>query len=384
MKLFVDPPKIAKSLWSKALQNLYSLEGLRHTTYLIVFLVPPEAGVTGGLMSIYSLCHTSREICPDSVCLVVTWPAFATHASNRHFKNSEKVYRWKQIVSEGRSVERMVFHVPEFYAGRLRDSLDAQDVAFLKAIPELHINILNQNIDLMPQPAELRGLLELTPNLTQTTAHHRYATQSVCNRWGIPAHLFSVHIDVSAYRPVPFCQKRKTLVLSPDQSPHRDAILARLKEGLPDYRQVVVRGLTFGQYMELVAHSRFSVTFGEGFDGYFADPFQVGGLGVAVYNDVFFPDRSWLEMRNVYVSPEQMLERIVEDIRFLEANPQEYEALSTVARERLRGLYRFDEFKDNLRRFYRGDYDFWPDPPPAWGRWGAERRPGDLSPARRR
>ena len=68
-------------------------------------------------------------------------------------------------------------------------------------------------------------------------------------------------------------------------------------------------------------------------------------------------------MRNVYVSPQQMLEKIVDDIRFLEANPQEYEALSTLARERLRGLYRFDEFKDNLKRFYQGEYDFWPDPP---------------------
>ncbi|NMA26206.1 MAG: hypothetical protein GX934_00385, partial [Burkholderiales bacterium] len=108
-----------------------------------------------------------------------------------------------------------------------------------------------------------------------------------------------------------------------------------MREGLPDYRQVVVKGLTFDRYMHLVSSSRFSLTFGEGFDGYFCDPFEVGGLGLAVYNDEFFPDASWLELRNVYRSFQDMLERVVDDIRFLEKNPQEYDRLSAQALGRI-------------------------------------------------
>lgn len=362
--------RVLSTLYSSGVQNLRDLSRLREARELVVFVVPSLPLVNGGVMSIFSLCRQTREIRPDLHCLIVTWPGFYTHAVNRNFKNDEQVHRWKQIVRQARQVQRMVLHLPEFYATRFPAELDRQSEAFLKAIPELHINILNQNIELMPRRAELSELRDLTANLTQTTAHDRYATQEVCDKWGIPTHHFSVHIDRSQYPALPFDRKSKTLVLSPDPNPFKEEILARLREGLPDYRQVVVKGLTFDRYMHLVSSSRFSLTFGEGFDGYFCDPFEVGGLGLAVYNDEFFPDASWLELRNVYRTFQDMLDRVVDDIRFLEKNPQEYDRLSAQALGRIHSLYGLEKFKDNLTRFYDGRYDFLPRTP------GAGQSPG--------
>lgn len=95
-----------------------------------------------------------------------------------------------------------------------------------------------------------------------------------------------------------------------------------------------------------------------------------GGLGLAVYNDEFFPDASWLELRNVYSSFQDMLDRVVDDIRFLEKNPQEYDRLSAQALGRIHSLYGLEKFKDNLTRFYDGRYDFLPRTP------GAGQSPG--------
>lgn len=362
--------RVLSTLYSSGVQNLRDLSRLREARELVVFVVPSLPLVNGGVMSIFSLCRQSREICTQACCLIVTRPGFYTHAVNKLFKNDEKIHRWKQIVAQARQVRKMILHLPEYYAPVFPGDLDSQSVAFLKAIPELQINILNQNIECMSEPADLDSLRELTANLTQTTAHDRYATQEVCDKWGIPTHHFSVHIDRSQYPALPFDRKSKTLVLSPDPNPFKEEILARLRERLPDYRQVVVQGLTFDRYMHLVSSSRFSLTFGEGFDGYFCDPFEVGGLGLAVYNDEFFPDASWLELRNVYRSFQDMLDRVVDDIRFLEKNPQEYHRLSALALGRIQSLYGLEKFKDNLTRFYDGRYDFLPRTP------GAGQSPG--------
>jgi hypothetical protein len=366
--------RVLSTLYSSGVQNLRDLSRLREARELVVFVVPSLPLVNGGVMSIFSLCRQTREIYPQAHCLIVTRPGFYTHAANKLFQNDEKIHRWKQIVTQARRVRKMVLHLPEYDASIFPGDLDPQSVAFLKAIPELHINILNQNIECMPESAALDGLRELTVNLTQTTAHDRYATQAVCDRWGIPTHHFSVHIDRSQYSALPFERKTKTLVLSPDPNPFKEQILARLREGLPDYRQVVVQGLTFDRYMDLVSSSRFSLTFGEGFDAYFCDPFEVGGLGLAVYNDEFFPDASWLELRNVYRNIQDLLDRVVDDIRFLEKNPQEYDRLSALALGKIHSLYGLEKFKDNLTRFYAGRYDFLPRTPGAGPSPGAGAR----------
>ena len=337
-------------------QNLYDLTALQSTKELIVCFIPNIKMMTGGIQSIYSICKYSREICPQAQCLIATVPGKYTYSYNPYFKNEEKIYRFEQIIKNAKNVEKLTLHIPEYYADKFYKALKKDEIKFLKGIKDLHINILNQNIELMPEPQKLKGLYKLTDNVTQTIGHHRYATQEVCDKWQMPAHFLSVHIDISGYKTYPFEEKEKIIVLSPDKAPYRQAIIEKLQKELPDFKLVTVQNMTFSEYMDLIARAYFTITFGEGFDGYFNQPQTVGGLGMAVYDSAFFPDESWLELKNVYKSPADMENNIVNDIKELSANKELYYSLINKIKEKLSTLYGEDLFKKNLEKFYKKEY----------------------------
>ena len=222
----------------------------------------------------------------------------------------------------------------------------------------MQINIINQNIELMPAPAKIKDLFKLTNNITQTIGHHRYATQEVCDKWQIPAHFLSVHIDLSGYKSYPFEEKEKIIVLSPDNAPYKEEVVEKLKNELPDFKLVTVENMTFDEYMDLIARAYFVISFGEGFDGYFCQPFIVGSLGTAVYNDKFFPDVSWLELKNVYATADDMKNKIIGDIRENSNNKELYYDLIDTIKETILLLYGEELFKSNLDKFYKKEYTF--------------------------
>lgn len=339
-------------------QNLYDLSELQAAKELIVCFIPNIKMMTGGIQSIYSICKYSREICPQAQCLIATVPGKYTYSYNPYFKNEEKIYRFEQIIKNAKNVEKLTLHIPEYYAGKFYKALKKDEIKFLKGIKDLHINILNQNIELMPEPQKLKGLHNLTDNVTQTIGHHRYATQEVCDKWQMPAHFLSVHIDLSGYKSYPFEEKEKIIVLSPDKAPYRQAVIEKLQKELPDFKLVTVQNMTFSEYMDLIARAYFTITFGEGFDGYFNQPQTVGGLGMAVYDSAFFPDESWLELKNVYKSPADMENNIVNDIKELSANKELYYSLINKIKEKLSTLYGEDLFKRNLEKFYKEVFVF--------------------------
>ncbi len=335
------------------IQDGYDLTALRNAKELIVCFIPNIKMMTGGIQSIYSICKYSREICPQAQCLIATVPGKYTYSYNPYFKNEEKIYRFEQIIKNAKNVEKLTLHIPEYYADKFYKALKKDEIKFLKGIKDLHINILNQNIELMPEPQKLKGLYKLTDNVTQTIGHHRYATQEVCDKWQMPAHFLSVHIDISGYKTYPFEEKEKIIVLSPDEAPYKKAVVEKLKKELTDFKLITVQNMTFDEYMDLIARAYFTITFGEGFDGYFNQPQTVGGLGMAVYDSAFFPDESWLELKNVYKSPAEMENNIVNDIKELSANKELYYSLISKMKEKLSTLYGEDLFKRNLEKFYK-------------------------------
>ncbi len=339
-------------------QDLYDLTALQQAQKLIVFLIPNIKMMTGGIQSIYSICKYSREICPDALCLISTHPGKFTYSHNDFFKNDEQIFRWEQIIENAKNAKEIIIHVPEYFAGKLYKSLKKADIKFLKGIENLQINIINQNIELMPAPAEIKDLFKLTNNITQTIGHHRYATQEVCDKWQIPAHFLSVHIDLSGYKSYPFEEKEKIIVLSPDNAPYKEAVIEKLKNELPDFKLVTVENMTFGEYMDLIARAYFVISFGEGFDGYFNQPEYVGSLGFAVYNDVFFPNQSWSKLNNVYNSAEEMLKKLGFDLINLLNNQNLYYQTLTQKKERLDKLYSSQILKENLIKFYNHNYEY--------------------------
>lgn len=342
------------------IQNSYDLSNIKNTKKLIVFFIPPKNDINGGIMSIFSICKYSREICPDAQCVITTFPSKVTYAHNTFFKNDEKIYRWEQIVNNAKNVKELIIHIPEYFSDKFSTALTNKDFKFLKQIENVQINILNQNIELMPEPEKIKGLYKITNNVTQTIAHDRYATQEVCDKWQIPTHFLSVHIDTSGYRSYAFEEKQKIIVLSPDEAPYKEAIVKKLKQELPDFKLITVENMPFDEYMDLIAKAYFTISFGEGFDGYFLLPPLVGSIGVAVYNEKFFPNEHWLNLENVFANQERMIQFITKTIDSYSKDKASYENLSIKAKEWHDNLYSLEDFKHNLKAFYNHIYKYRP------------------------
>lgn len=343
------------------IQNKYDLKPLKHAKKLILFLTPAQTKTGGGIMSIYSLCETSRTLVEDSLCLISTLPYDKyTYANNTYFFNTEKIYRFSQIRNNCKNLNELIIHIPELYAKDFYRKLKPVDRKFLKSIKKLHLNIMNQNIELMPNPQSLKELLNLTDNITQTIAHDRYATQDTCNKWQIPTHLFSVNIDTSKYRTYSFEEKEKNIVLSPDLHVSKNKIVEILKNNFTDFNIITVQNMSFSEYMDLIGKSYFTITFGEGMDGYFLQPSSVGSVGIAVYNNEFFPNKTWKDLFNVYESYDQMAEKITDDLQAMLNDKKLYEQTSAAVNNKTKEIYNIDSFRDNLKRFYEKKYDFYP------------------------
>ena len=345
------------------IQDAYDLTELKNTKKLILFLIPSpdSAMINGGIMSIFSLCEESRRINDAALCIISTPPHCKyTYAKNDKFLNDENIYRFSQIIDNANNLDEMILHIPEYYADNFYNDLTEKDIEFLKSIKKLHINIMNQNIELMPEPEKLKDLYKLTNNITQTIAHDRYATQEVCDKWQIPTHLFSVNCDMSKYKAYSFDEKEKIIVLSPDWNEHKERIIEKLEKKLPDWKLITVNNMTFTEYMDLISRAFFTITFGEGFDGYFLQPPVVESIGFAVYNNEFFPSENWLKFDNVFKSYDEMHENIVGIIKQLQSDRESYLSLSKQVKAKHDKLYSYDKFHTNLKRFYDRDYDFAP------------------------
>ena len=336
--------------------------GLRRARSIVVFFTSEVDRCNGGVISIASLAAVSRRLVSDAAVVCSLYPDVLRYerCRNTTFPNDEVLIPFECICRRTRP-ERVLLHIPEFSSDRFHELFSERQLRWLKDVPSVHVNIMNQNILLMPPPERLDGLRRLADEMTQTTAHDRYATQEVCDRYGIPLHHFSTWDDTSAWPKVPFAQKEKVIAVSPDSHPRREEVLAMIARRLPDYRVVEIRDMTFGEYLQLTARSLFALTFGEGFDGYFVQPPVCGSLGFVVYNEDFFPGREWLSCGNVYATYDDLLMRFADDVLRLEGNEAAYEAVRRRQTDMLGQIYDSARFADNLRRFYAGEYDFLPN-----------------------
>ena len=346
---------------SMVIQDSLDLSALKSAKKIMVFLTPGSIKTNGGVMSIFSICKFSRSIKSDFFCCIATYPKGMTYVINDKFYNNERILRFDQIVNNAENVQEMILHIPDYYSSDFYNDLSKQDVKFLKSIPHLQINILNQNILAMPDSVEkLDNLYKLTQNITQTIAHRRYASQEICDKWQIPTHLFSTYNDFTEYKSVKFEDKEKIIVLSPDDNEYKKPIVEKLKHEFPDWQFITVNNMTFNQYMDLIARAYFVITFGEGMDGYFNEPSLIGSIGFAVYNDDFFPDKTWAQLKNVYVSYDEMFEKICDDIKTLATDKKLYYKTIQNHYDKHAVSQPKDRFISNLTRFYDKEYDFIP------------------------
>ncbi|HNR09455.1 MAG TPA: hypothetical protein PKM27_19190 [Saprospiraceae bacterium] len=362
-------------VYSKARQNFYREQGIRahqdqllpsrypkSLKKLIVFTIPgghwsKGEFISGGIISIVTFCEETAALFPlhRSATILCTLRNSYLVSNFKNFDNQTDVYRFEQLNAQFPNLTSLLIHIPEYAVKKFRDDLTAGDWKWLKKIPEVHLNVMNQNIRQMPSPGVIGGLSSITRNITVTTAHLKYCNQEQRDKIGMPLHHLSVWISPEQYVFTPWEEKENILVLSPDQHPMKDAILKKLAF-LPDLQIMTIHNLRYREYKALISKAKWALTFGEGLDGYFIESIFSGAIGFAVFNHEFFtPDFGALE--TVYASYDQLEKKLPGDLFSLNQKDvftryqQKQFALCSK-------YYNIQKYRENISLFYSGKYSF--------------------------
>ena len=352
-------------------QDTFNLSKAMAAKKIVVFFEIEPYPMCGGQMSLFSYCKFSQQILGNDVPVIMsTLPGGPIHSKNNWFRNDINILRWEQVLKIIKNKEDVIFHIPEadivnpetgemLFENRL--SKDQNSINILKSVKKLSFNVVVQEITKTPAIVFWNILYYFTGNVTMTTAHSNYSTQAVCTKYGVPLKKWSVFIDLEPYEEFSTNKIEKIILLSPDvENPFRFRISDKLRKELPDWQIIDFYRMSFTDCMELTSRSFATITFGEGIDGYYIHPVGVHRLGLTAYNSKFFPSESWKSLRSVYASYEDMYNRVVDDIKFLWEHPDEYKKAVDEISCKAKQEYKFEEYLENLKNFYKGIFDFYP------------------------
>ncbi len=326
---------------------------------LIVFVISNKDFITGGLMSICSIYEETRkmeEVHSSSVimCTLYEDPVLIKLTK---FNNKITIFRLNQLFNYFNSVERLLIHIPTVYCYNFIQrvqNLDSIQQEWLNSVKQVHFNILIQNKLYAPN----RNLINIMSNfchlLTCTTAHEKYSTQDYQEEINIPLHKLSVFVSPEQYYYRPYEEKKDILVVSSDKQEKKSKIIDKIHQNFPNLEIIIVRGITYETYKRLISQAKWSLTFGEGLDGYFVEMIFSGGIGFAAYNEDFFT-KDYQQLPGIYQSYEDLENRIVEDIKNFD-NSDIYQKIHQEQFNKLEQEYNYKLYQRNLKNFYQYYY----------------------------
>lgn len=356
------PPPIIRVLHSAAerhpnlTRNALTRAATFGTKRLIVFLTPAEEMRTGGVMAIASYYRESialHRIHGAKVVLCAV-PGQSPILKYTWFENYNYILELESVLKGCPKLDYLLIHVPAYIVDWIVEWLTSVASKLLSNIREIHLNILVMNIDNI-QGKNISGLMRFG-KVTCITAHEAYSNAATRQALGIPLHRLSVCIGPECYPHSGYQEKEPLLIVSPDWHPLKDKVLNQIAQAYPDLTIKIIQNLSYGEYRKLILRAKWSLTFGEGLDGYFAEPIFSGGISFAVFNDRYFTP-PFANLESVYPSWETLMEKIVADFRRLD-EPVAYNQRSRQAYDLVCSLYDTRQFRENLRMFYRGEYSF--------------------------
>lgn len=343
------------------IQDITFPKELSQAEKIMVIVVPEDNAMSGGIYSFFSIADKMRQLkrFHQYEVVLMTRPNMmrVTYFRNTNFRNSENVYRFDQLV-DCVALKEIFLHIPEYMSEHFLGDLSVDIESYLKR-RKVYINILNQNIRLMPPKDCYSDLYILSKDVTQSVAHHAYFNQEVANRYGLPTLLLPAYTDLSNYPSMTFEEKEQLIIYSPDEAPYKQECLEKIRREFPDFRLIEIKGITFDCYMDLATRCMFSITFGEGFDGYLAQPIYQGGIGFSVYNDDFFPE-SFRGYENIFPNEGDMIDKICVCMRNLANSVNSYKKLNAELQSEYNKLYSFDDYMNQLKKLSMRDFEIYP------------------------
>ncbi len=328
----------------------------KHTKKLIVYLVPEVDIIGGGVMSICSMARVTSSIkeLSDHVIVVATLPSVTTFFEYTKFDAGFNILRFDQLRSYFTELEEIIVHIPEIYVFYFLLKINAVDSNWLKRLKKTQLNILNQNMLVMPRP-KIVDYLKLLGQTTMTCAHKRYCTRQLRSSYNIPVHFFSTS-NLIKYKYRPFKEKENIIAYSPDGNPFKDDVLSLLKHEFPKYKLVEIKNMSYTEYLDTITRAKWMITFGEGIDGYFMESIRSGAISFTVKNHMFF-NEEYDGYLNIYDSYFDMLGKIVSDIKKLDTE-KIYNDFNDTLRELDLRVYNDEDYKNNIKEYYLGNYTY--------------------------
>ena len=358
-KEILSPEELDKIEKYKKLQNKYIGERFNsEIKNLIVFLVPDVDIVGGGVMSINSIAKVTKELkkIHHSDVILCTVPSDKTFFKYTKFDCNFNIYRFEQLKKYFKKLENVIIHIPEIYVYPFLYFLKPEEELWLKSIKNSKLNILNQNMDLMPRPRYVNDYLkDMFNEITITCAHKKYCVPQLRTSYDASVHFFSTSNLVN-YKYIDYLKKEDLLLYSIDEHPMKQLILNRIKVNFPKMQMIEIKNMKYDEYLKKIGKAKWMITFGEGLDGYFVESLRSGTVAFSVYNPVFFDDH-YINLDNIYSNYNQMYENIVDDIKFFD-NKKKYSEIVKKCNDIDKVIYNDGEYKENIKKYYLCEYTF--------------------------
>lgn len=333
---------------------------------MVIFFNVARDTVGGGMLSINRFVKTALEIYADDVETAVVMSGVPiTNKAVKHTKFTpvRPQIQFEHLVALT-NPQDVTIYLPEVYAIDFVHQLLPTQTEWLYRRGSLRIVIMNQNNDFMPSSEDLqKKFLGLTTDISISAAHQTYATQALSNRYGFP---------VSRLTPIlPECKvtnhkkKEKIIILSPDIIEHssskitRTEVVDHLTNKLEDFELITIEDMSLDEYLDLASRAMFSITFGEGLDGYFIEPILSGGVSFAVFNPMFFPVE-FVKHPTVFCDWDVFLKSIVDDINKYSTDSSSYEQVSAAIRKDILDIYQPSVSLSDLKMSLNSEYGFSP------------------------
>lgn len=347
------------------MQDISFPPNLEKSRAIIAILVPEHDTMSGGIYSLFSIAkqiydmRTKHEF--DVVVMTRPNNADITYLRQKNFRNYEDVFRFSQL-KRCKSLEKLLICIPEYATEDFYNNLDTEMIEFLRSRSKLYINIMNQNIELMPDPKQFSDIYKLGAlEVTQSVAHHAYFNQECADRYNLPTLLLPAYTDLSGYPPLNREEKEKLIIYSPDEKlSHRNQVLTSIKKELSDFKLIEIKDMSFDKFMDLATRCMFSISFGEGFDGYIAQPIYQGGIGLTIYREEFFPSSDFKKFKNIFEDEEDMITNIITRIREFEKDDKMYRETNKELLDIYNSLYSIDNYRNSIMKLISNEFEIHP------------------------
>jgi len=354
-RLMRNPIKIIKV--RREQDNLLTKNFSPNTKKLIVFLTPGYDIANGGIISISSIYEETIKLkhIHEAEVIICTIPGDPLLLKYTKFNNQNCIYRFSQILPYFKNLQNLTIHIPEYSCDKFIKSCSKEEFSKINNLLNVHINIMLQNIDLLPDIHSIKKL-ESLGKLTSTTSHENYSTIELKNKLGHPLHKLSTVISPEQYSKKNYVEKKNLMIVSPDHHPAKSKVLNLIAREFPQLKIQIIENITYEEYKKTISYAKWSLTFGEGMDGYFEETSLSGGISFSVFNSRFFtPD--FQELRTVYSDYDVLIKNICADMKKFD-NEITYECYHKKQYALICKYCNYNKYIDNLVLFYKGQYTY--------------------------